>query len=116
MALGALALAMGAGCSMALPEGGGRPMSAREKAYEACRHHADEVYSLRNPGEVYRRDLAAGGQVDAPFGGTGGVANPSQGLAGRYSRDLILQNCLNGTSVSAGGAAAPAAPAAKPVP
>ncbi len=105
-----------AGCSLPLPEGSGPAGSARAKAYEACRERADRVYLLRNPGEVYRNDVATNTETDAPFGASATVPGPSTGLSARYSRDLILQRCLQGTSVSAGGAGTTPAPAAKPAP
>jgi hypothetical protein len=94
--------------------------SAAERA--ACRQHADVVYSMRNPDEVYRQDTYATSTRDAPFAGAGLSGVTSAGLGGRYQRDQLFGDCLNGGGGTVG--AAPFAPppeegpaaAIKPVP
>jgi hypothetical protein len=73
---------------------------ANPKAVAACREHANQVYDMQNPSEVYRADMAAGGQRNAPFAGAGQYYNPTAGLTARYTYDTMLNDCLNGISVS----------------
>ena len=97
--------------------------TASPKAMAACRQRADTVYDQQHRGAVYRADTYAGSLRDAPFAGSGPAGNPSSGLSGRYARDNILDDCLNGASGSAdvttdapGPATATPAPAAPTTP
>lgn len=84
---------------------------ATPKAMAACRQRADQVYDMQNRADVYRSDMFAGGQRDAPFGATGVPGNASTGLSARYARETMIDDCLNGLSVSP-AATADAQPAA----
>jgi hypothetical protein len=81
---------------------------ASPKAMAACRQRADQVYDMQNRGDVYRSDMIAGGQRDAPFGAVGNPGNVSTGLSARYARETMVDDCLNGLSVT------PAAPSESP--
>ena len=102
-------LALMAGLAACAPPAGGGAgrEGATPKALVACRHRADEVYNRRNPAEVYRSDMYAGGQRDAPFGAMGQPGGPGEGLSGRYEHETTLDDCLNGVS---GSSEAPARP------
>jgi hypothetical protein len=80
--------------------------NAAERA--ACGKHADTVYNMRYPDEVYRSDTIATSTRDAPFAGAGTVSDPSQGLTARYERAQLVSDCLNGGEGTVG--AAPEAP------
>ena len=82
----------------------------------ACRQRADEVFSRQNRGAVYRADMLAGGQRDSPFAGLGQPGEPGEGLPARYSRETMLDECLNGLSGSADAPPADAQPAPQPHP
>ena len=110
--LAALALAGLTAC--AIPLGGGANQSAASpKAMAACRQRADAVYTMQNRDAVYRADMFAGTQRDAPFAAAGVAANASSGLSARYARDTMVDDCLRGASGSAD--APPAAPEPAPV-
>ena len=81
---------------------------ATPKAMAACRHRADEVFERQNRGDVYRSDMYAGGERDSPFAATGMSGNPSAGLSDRYSRENMVDDCLNAASGAPG--ATPDAP------
>lgn len=100
-----------AGCSHTIGTTSDRA-GATPKAMAACRQRADEVFARRNPADVYRSDMNAGGLRDAPFGGMGVPGNATDGLSARYSRETILDDCLNGASGSAEVSPSPDAPAA----
>ncbi len=114
--LAVLALAGLAGCSHPIGSTADRA-GATPKEMVACRQRADEVYNRRNPAEVYHSDMVAGGQRDAPFGGLGQPGDPGDGLAGRYARETLLDDCLNGLTGSADTQpSAETPPAAAPAP
>jgi hypothetical protein len=98
----ALALLV-AGCAQRTPES---HASAVERA--ACAQHADTVYGMRNPDEVFRADTYDTSTRDAPFAGAGLSSVPSEGLSDRYQRAQLVTDCLNGGNGTVG--AAPAAP------
>jgi hypothetical protein len=84
----------------------------------ACRSRADEVYDKQNRDQVYRSDTYAGGTRDAPFSSTGLPGITSNGLSGRYARDTLEDDCINGSSANIGasddtGQAHPAMPTVK---
>ncbi len=109
--LALLALAGLAGCGHPIGSTSDRA-GATPKEMAACRQRADEVYGLQNPGAVYRADMLAGGQRDTPFAGTGQPGEPGEGLPGRYSRETMLDECLNGLSGSADAPPGDASPTA----
>jgi hypothetical protein len=94
---------LAAGCARSAPES---HASAVESA--ACRQHADAVYQLRNPDEVFRADTYATSIRDTPFTGAGLSSVPSAGLSDQFQRDQFFSDCLNGGNGTVG--AAPAAP------
>jgi hypothetical protein len=98
--LALLALAGLTGCGHPIGSTSDRA-GATPKEMAACRQRADEVYSRQNPGAVYRADMLAGGQRDSPFAGSGQPGEPGEGLPARYSRETMLDECLNGLSGSA---------------
>lgn len=104
----AFALA-GAGCARPAPES---HASAVERA--ACKQHAEDVYKMRNPDEVYRQDTYATSTRDAPFAGNGGPGLPTAGLSGAYQRDQWVSDCIDGGDGMVG--AAPDAPAPEETP
>lgn len=82
---------------------------ATPKAMAACRQRADEVFERQNRAEVYRSDMFAGGERDAPFAATGmSRTEPGAGLPSRYARETMVDDCLNAASGSPG--ASPDAP------
>ena len=111
--LAALALAALTACSTSFGTSANRA-GASPQAMAACRHRADAVYEQQNRGAVYRTDMYAGSQRDAPFGGAGPAGNPSSGLSDLYARDTMVDDCLNGMATSADVTtdAPPPAPAA----
>jgi hypothetical protein len=112
--LAVLAVAGLAACSHPIGSTADRA-DATPKAMAACRQRADQVYDRQNPGDVYRSDMSAGGQRDAPFGGMGPPGNPSDGLSARYARETMLDDCLNGVSGSPGAAQDAPPPADTPL-
>ncbi|CAH2603595.1 conserved protein of unknown function [Rhodovastum atsumiense] len=125
----ALLLALG-GCGHPVGTTSNRAgVSAQTMA--ACRQRADQVFERQNRGDIYRSDMFAGGQRDAPFGSTSLVgSNPSAGLSSRFARETMVDDCVNavagniGTSpeapppeeIGAGGTTAAAGSASLPVP
>jgi hypothetical protein len=98
--LAVLALAGLAACSTPIGSTADRA-GASPKDMVACRRRADEIYTRQNPADVYHSDMLAGGQRDAPFGGLGQPGSPTDGLSSRYTRETLLDDCLNGLSGSA---------------
>ena len=92
-----------AGCVQRTP-----PSRATAAARAACGQHADAVYRMRNPDVIYREDTYATSTRDAPFAGAGLSSIPTAGLSGRYERDVMVDDCLNGGGGTVG--AAPDAP------
>jgi hypothetical protein len=80
----------------------------------ACARHADQVYHMRYPDEVYRADTDATSTRDAPFAGAGIYGDTTKGLSGRYERDQLVSDCLNGGGGTVG--AAPEAPPPEEIP
>ncbi len=103
-ALVLVAALAGAGCVQQPDQ-----MQANAAERAACGKHADTVYNMRYPDEVYRSDTYATSTRDAPFAGAGAVGDPSQGLTARYERSQLVSDCLNGGGGTVG--AAPDAPA-----
>jgi hypothetical protein len=95
---------LAAGCMRAEPES---HASAVERA--ACRHRADQVYAVQNPDQVFRSDTFATSTRDAPFAGSGLPGQPDQGLTTQFTRQQMVEDCLNSNAGSVG--ATPAAPA-----
>jgi hypothetical protein len=113
--LAALALAGLAAC--ATPFGGTASRgTVSPKTMAACRQRADAVFDQQNRDAVYRADMYAASQRDAPFGGAGMAGNPSSGLSDRYARDTILDDCLNGTTSGADVTTGAPPPNAAPAP
>jgi hypothetical protein len=96
--------ALAAGCTRPTQES---HASAVERA--ACKQHADAVYAMRNPDEVYRQDTYATSTRDSPFSNSGLSGVVSAGLGGQFQRDQLYGDCLNGGGGTVG--AAPDAPA-----
>jgi len=111
--LAALALAGLTACSTSFGHSANRE-GVSPKVMAACRHRADMVYEQQNRGAVYRTDIYAGSQRDAPFAGTGSAGNPSTGLSDRYARDTMVDDCLNGMSNGTDVTTEPAPPAPAP--
>ena len=108
--LAMLATAGLAGCAPTSSSSSANREAASPKAMAACRNRADDVFNQQNRADVYRSDMYAGGQRDAPFG-AGLPGNPGDGLSARYARETMLDDCLNGTS---GGTDTPSPTAAAP--
>jgi len=96
--------ALAAGCARPTQES---HASAVERA--ACKQHADAVYAMRNPDEVYRQDTFATSTRDSPFSNSGLSSVVTAGLGGQFQRDQMYGDCLNGGGGTVG--AAPEAPA-----
>ncbi len=96
--------ALAAGCAPPSPES-----HADAAARAACKQHADAVYAMRNPDEVYRQDTYATSTRDSPFSNNGLSSVVTAGLGGQFQRDQMFGDCLNGGGGSVG--AAPDAPA-----
>ncbi len=102
---GLLALtALAAGCARPTQES-----HASAVARAACKQHADAVYAMRNPDEVYRQDTYATSTRDSPFSNNGLSSVVTAGLGGQFQRDQMVGDCLNG-----GGGTVGAAPDAPP--
>jgi hypothetical protein len=86
--LAALALT---GC--AAPSAQSRATLAQQ---QACRRQADQAYQVRNPGASYAAYAYVSGMRDTPFSSTGATGDTTSGLAGRYSRDSMYSDCVNG--------------------
>jgi hypothetical protein len=97
-------VALAAGCARPTAES---HASAAERA--ACKQHADAVYIMRNPDEVYRQDTFATSTRDSPFSNSGLSSVVTAGLGGQFQRDQLYGDCLNGGGGTVG--AAPEAPA-----
>jgi len=95
--LAALALA---GCAAPTPQS---RASAAQQA--ACRQRADEVYTQRNRDAKYTADAYVSGTRDTPFSASGAAGDTSSGLPGRYSREAIYSDCVNGIGAPLGAAA-----------
>jgi hypothetical protein len=67
----------------------------------ACRTRADEVYLKQNRDEIYRADTYATGARDAPYSTAGVPGITTNGLAGRYARDELEDDCINSTDGTA---------------
>ena len=81
----------------------------------ACRQRAEEVYRMRNPGEVYRSDTYATSTRDAPFAGSGVSGVTSDGLASQYTLRKLEDDCLRSVAGNIGSSnAAPPADAMPP--
>ncbi|MCW3475037.1 hypothetical protein [Limobrevibacterium gyesilva] len=92
-----------------------QPQSHASAAQQAaCKQRADEVYLRQNRADIYRADTYATSTRDAPLSGLP-QSNTTSGLSGRYARDVLLSNCLNGIGGTA-GASPQAAPEATPLP
>jgi hypothetical protein len=91
--------AFGAGCDRPTPES-----HADAVAAAACRQHADQVYELRNPDQVYRQDTYETSTRDTPFSGAGMPGLPSAGLSGQYEREQMFGDCVNGGNGTVGSA------------
>jgi hypothetical protein len=118
--LALLAAATLAACTQSFGSSANRA-GATPKAMAACRMRADEVYEHQNRAEVYSADMLAGGQRDSPFAAAGTPGSPTAGLSGRYARETMLDDCLNGMAGSPGAtpdapppAEGPALPTAQP--
>jgi hypothetical protein len=95
-----LALALfAAACARQEPES---RATAAERA--ACSQHADEVFRLRNPDVIYRQDTYVSSTRDTPFNGAGLSSVPSAGLSGKFERDQLLDDCINGGGQGTTGA------------
>jgi hypothetical protein len=108
-----LALALAAGCARHSEDQ--KQTSAAERA--ACDQHAEAVYQMRYPDQVYRADTNATSTRDAPFSGSGlyGLyGNSTDVLVQRYQRDQLYRDCLSGGGGTVG--AAPDAPAPEEIP
>ncbi len=86
--------------------------SAVERA--ACRQRADQVYAMQNRDEIYRADTYATSTRDAPFAGGGLAGVTSRGLSGGFSRDQMVEDCLNSSAGNVGATPAAPAPDASP--
>lgn len=110
LVLPVLALA-GWGCARPEPES---HASAVERA--ACRHRADQVYAVQNPDQVYRSDTFESSTRDAPFAGAGLPGLPDRGLTSQYTRQQMVEDCLNSNAGSVHSTPAEPAPDATPPP
>ena len=110
LALAAVALLALPGCSQPIGVGTttANRSAATPRAMAACRARADEVYERQNRAEVYHDDMMAGGMRDSPFAAAGTPGSPTAGLAGRYARETMLDDCLKGLAGTPG--ATPEAP------
>jgi hypothetical protein len=99
------------GCVRSEPES---HASAVERA--ACRHRADEVFAVQNPDQVYRNDTFESSTRDAPFAGAGLPGLPDRGLTNQYTRQQMVEDCLNSSAGSVGSTPAAPAPDATPPP
>jgi hypothetical protein len=111
---GALLLALallGSGCARPAPED---HATAVERA--ACNQHAETVYTMRNPDEVYRSDTYDTSIRDAPFAGAGFAGPPNAGLSSQYQHDQLVSDCLNGGNGTVGAAPAAPSPEESPAP
>lgn len=91
------------GCATERPQ---QQVTAAERT--ACARHADTVFQMRNPDEVYRQDTFDTSTRDAPFAGAGHPGDTTTGLSSLYARSQLYDNCLNGGGGTVG--AAPEAP------
>jgi hypothetical protein len=73
--------------------------SASAKQIEACEARADEIYALRYPAATMQSDVDAG-SVGTPYSGATGRSQ-AQVLAGRHSREQLVNECLNGQTGTA---------------
>jgi hypothetical protein len=73
--------------------------AATSSQIEACEARADEIYALRNPAATMQSDVEAG-SVSAPYSGATGRSQ-AQLLAGRHSREQLVNECLNGQTGTA---------------
>jgi len=97
--LAALALAPAlAGCVAPSPQS--RATAAQQAA---CRQQAEQTYQARNPGARYAADAYVSGTRDTPFSASGAAGDTSSGLPGRYSRDTMYSDCVNGIGPPLGG-------------
>ncbi len=85
-----LAVTLLAGCNSTPRDRG----TAAQQA--ACRERADEIYIKQNRAEIYAADRYATSTRDAPYGSSGLVGVTSAGLSGRYARDGLITDCING--------------------
>jgi hypothetical protein len=74
----------------------------------ACRQRSDEVYLAQNRAELYRADTYATSTRDSPFGGNVSTV-PSSGLAQRFGREQMLDDCLRSVNGNVGDTKQPAA-------
>jgi hypothetical protein len=96
-----LPLAALAACNQPIGHSADRA-DATPKALAACRQRADEVYERQNRGAVYRSDMLAGGERDTPYAALGTPGTPNQGLASRFARETMVDDCLNASSGNPG--------------
>lgn len=90
-----------AACSPAPPS---RSTAAQQAA---CRSRADEMFLQQNRGAAYANDQYVSSTRDAPFGGNV-PTNMTNSLSDRYSRQKMMDNCLNARGQNP-GASGPAA-------
>jgi hypothetical protein len=99
-----LALLALAGCAPPTPQS-----HANAAQQAACRQRADEVFQIQNRGANYTADAYVSGTRDTPFSASGAAGDTSSGLPGRYNRETIYSDCINGLGAPVG--ARPEAPA-----
>lgn len=90
-----LPVALG-GCAVSFS---GPRNSATSGQIAACEARADEIYGMRNPAAAMQSDVEAG-SVGSPFSGATGRSQ-AQLLAGRHSREELVNECLNGQTGTA---------------
>lgn len=66
---------------------------------DACSSRADEIYTLRHPGDAMQADTDDA-DSGSPFSGAVGRSQ-AQVLAGQYARDKLVTQCLNGQTGTA---------------
>jgi len=90
------------GCAARAPQS---RASAEQQA--ACRQRADQSFLTRDPGVVYNADAYVSGSRDTPFSATGAAGNTTSDLPGRYTRDTMYSDCLNGIGPPTGAGPQP---------
>jgi hypothetical protein len=105
-----VALAL-AGCTSAPPRS-----HASAVTEAVCRQRAEQVYTLRNPGQVYSQDNYFSSTRDAPFATSGISGATSRTLSDRYQLDQLVNDCISGTGSGRIGPTPAAPPPQAPAP
>jgi hypothetical protein len=92
-----------------------QPPATRASAAQqaACKQRADEVYLRQNRADIYRADNFATSTRGAPYSNLP-TSNATSGLSGRYARDTMLSDCLNGIGSGTPGSGPETPAAAQP--